>query len=76
MKVKYVGPYGSVSLAPRGGRTVAQGETIEVPDELGASLLEQPDNWVASRAKVTAGDDEPEPDDAAVVVDVDDDEIT
>lgn len=75
MKVKYVGPYESVSLSPGGGRTVAHGETIKVPDELGASLLEQPDNWVASRAKVTAGD-EPEPDDAAVVADVDDDEIT
>lgn len=78
MKVKYVGPYKSVSLSPRGGQVVAHGETVEVPDELGAGLLEQPDNWVKSKASVRRADDAAgEVDVEAVPVDDDDvDEIT
>lgn len=39
MKIKYVGPSPAVDIAP--GYHAPHGETIEVPDELGASLCEQ-----------------------------------
>jgi hypothetical protein len=37
----------STSSTPRTipGHTVAPGEVVEVPDELAAGLLEQPDRW-------------------------------
>lgn len=44
MKVKYVGPYDEVDIAAA-GLSCKQGETVEVDDELGESLLEQEDNW-------------------------------
>jgi len=51
-KVKYVGPRGpGVILPPPGNLKVGRGETVLVPGALAASLLEQPDNWVASRAR-------------------------
>lgn len=44
MKVRNVSPLGDLEV-PAIGRVVASGEAIEVPDPLGASLLEQPANW-------------------------------
>lgn len=42
-------PDGELILVPFEGRTysVERGKTVEVPDELGASLLEQTDAWAA-----------------------------
>lgn len=46
MRVTYVGMFPEV-VVPYGNREYfcAQGATIEVPEELGKSLLEQPTNW-------------------------------
>lgn len=62
MKVRYIGPHAAVE-ASSGGRVypAQRGEEIEVPDEVGASLVEQTDNWesVASkRGKPAAAADE------------------
>lgn len=48
MKIVYVGPYeDGVEFVDRSGRAylALPGDPIEVPKELGESLLEQPSNW-------------------------------
>lgn len=50
MKVKYIGMFDEVEVAEladtRGFRvSVKRGEVVEVPDELGARLLGQEENW-------------------------------
>lgn len=43
MRVKYTGPHAEVEVGPT-GQYVKRGETTEVPDDVGASLVEQ-DTW-------------------------------
>lgn len=53
MKVRNVSPYGALDI-PAAGLRFEAGETKEVPDELGAALIEQADNFervVAPAAK-------------------------
>lgn len=62
MKVRYIGPHAAVE-ATSGGRAypAERGEEIEVPDDVGASLVEQTENWVAvasKRGKSAAAADE------------------
>ena len=45
MKVRYVGGIGPVEIAAT-GQEVGNGEVVEVPDDLGASLCEQA-SWEA-----------------------------
>ncbi len=45
MKVKNVSSSGDLEV-PALNRVVKAGETVEVPDEIGAALLLQPDVWV------------------------------
>jgi hypothetical protein len=48
MQISYVGPFVEGVVVPLGfGAEIfcGQGEVIEVDDELGANLLEQPTNW-------------------------------
>lgn len=40
MRVTYIGPSDAVEL-PQTGAVVKRGETVDVPDELGRSLVEQ-----------------------------------
>lgn len=49
MFVMYVGPFAAVDVrdAPQLG-SVEHGAVVEVSDELGAALCEQPSNWVAA----------------------------
>jgi hypothetical protein len=46
-RLTYVGPFDAVviEVAPQLTATVAHGEEVEVSDQLGESLLDQPDNW-------------------------------
>jgi len=64
MQVVYVGPFIDGVRVPHGSGEIhaAPGEPIEVPDDLGASLLEQPTNWQPSKAakKSTPADSGPE----------------
>lgn len=53
MKVKYIGPYADGVYVPAANVECKPGETIEVADELGASLLEQTTNWQAVSAAKT-----------------------
>lgn len=47
-KVKNVSSLGDLEV-PALGRVVKAGETVEVPDQIGAALLEQPDVWVSPK---------------------------
>lgn len=47
MKLTNINPQGAVHL-PLIGRALEPGETFEVPDEVGARLLEQPANFAAA----------------------------
>lgn len=58
MKVKYVGQSRGVRVPEAGNAYVAQGETIEVPEALGKSLLEQPTNWERARGGKSNKDQE------------------
>jgi hypothetical protein len=49
MKIRNVSPIGDLDF-PMLGRIVAAGEVIEVPDEVGAALLDQPANWAAVKS--------------------------
>lgn len=53
MQVIYVGMFDSVFVRELGehGTDVKRGEAVEVSDELGARLLEQPDNWQVAKGK-------------------------
>ena len=53
MQVKYIGAHDAVSIPlPYGGAiTVKHGETVNVPDSIGPSLIEQTENWIAVKAK-------------------------
>lgn len=42
MRLTYIGP---ASVMELGRQRVARGCVIDVPDDVGKSLLEQPDNW-------------------------------
>jgi hypothetical protein len=53
MKVKYIGPFVEGVYVPAAGIEAKPGETIDVSDELGASLCEQTTNWQAAPAKST-----------------------
>lgn len=50
MKVRYIGPHDGVYLPlPDGGEALVERDgELEVPDELGARLLEQASNWAAT----------------------------
>lgn len=39
------------------GQLVAPGKTVDVPDDLGNSLLEQPANWAKPTTKPKEGDE-------------------
>lgn len=45
MIIRYTGGSPSMRIPSFGDRTVKRGETIEVPDKLGASLIQQVDVW-------------------------------
>lgn len=49
MKVKNVSSLGDLEVPALGGRVVKAGEVVEVPDDLGVRLLEQPDNWTPGK---------------------------
>jgi hypothetical protein len=55
-RLTYVGPHDAVviEVAPQLNETVAQGGDVEVSDQLGASLLDQPDNWQPAKSAKTA----------------------
>lgn len=50
MKVRYVGMFAEVEIADT-GQMVAQGETVEVDDDLGERLLAQETNWKKAGSK-------------------------
>jgi hypothetical protein len=52
-KVKYVGPHPAVEveMAPRKWVSVANGDTVEVGNDLAAALLQQVDNWQGTTKK-------------------------
>ena len=45
MKVKYIGRYEGVRVPDADDAYVTNGETVEVSEAVGRSLLEQPTNW-------------------------------
>lgn len=45
MKVRYIGVFVDGVEVVDAGQFCPQGEVIDVADDLGARLLEQPDNW-------------------------------
>jgi hypothetical protein len=54
MKVRNVSPVGDLDVATdRGFVLVNSGEVVEVSDEIGESLCEQPTNWVPVTEKET-----------------------
>lgn len=53
MRITYHGPHDGVELAALTNVVVARGQTIEVDDELGASLVEQA-TWDTSREELLA----------------------
>lgn len=61
MKITYTGPHSAVVVYDEAGRefTCERGATIEVPQELGQSLLGQEGNWKTSGGR-TKAKDEPE----------------
>lgn len=61
MQVKNKRPF-AVDIA--NGPTAEAGETVEVDDELGASLCEQSDNWEAVKASKTSAKADKESDQA------------
>jgi len=46
-KIKNVSPLGDLVIPALGNLVVKAGESVDVSNEAAASLLEQPDNWVA-----------------------------
>lgn len=50
MLVRYVGPCADGVVIDILGVECAHGATVDVPDDVAASLLEQPDNWQAPKA--------------------------
>lgn len=52
MKVRYIGPHMDGVELDAIGVFVAHGDTVEVSDDLAASLLEQPSNWEAVKPPV------------------------
>jgi hypothetical protein len=54
MRVSYIGLFDEVYVpdidAPV-GRVVRRGEIVEVPDEVGGRMLEQPANWAKAGGK-------------------------
>jgi hypothetical protein len=60
MKVQYIGPYADGVYVPAADAECKPGDTIEVSDELGASLLEQTTNWravPAAKSKTTTAEE-------------------
>jgi hypothetical protein len=57
-KIKNVSPLGDLYL-PALGIDIKAGEVVEVPDELAASMLEQPFNWESGDSKKTTSNPEP-----------------
>lgn len=59
MKLTYVGPFDAVRVPlPYGGEAECpRGGTVEVPDSLGASLLEQKTNWTLAKEPAKKGGD-------------------
>ena len=53
MRIRNLNPIGEVEV-PSLGRVVAAGETVEVSDEVGAALLDQPMNWAPADPAPTA----------------------
>ncbi|HYJ69631.1 MAG TPA: hypothetical protein VEX15_18415 [Nocardioidaceae bacterium] len=51
-KIKYVGSHDEVEIGET-GLLCKRGESVEVPDELAESLLEQPSNWEPVKATTT-----------------------
>lgn len=51
MRIKYVGPGPDGLEIADAGVTVRLGETVEVPDEIGAQLVERPDFKPAANRK-------------------------
>ncbi len=55
MKIKNVSPSGDLDVAIGFSYVLVPfGDVVEVSDELGASLLEQPTNWVQAKDKEKA----------------------
>ena len=50
--IKNVSPLGDL-FVPSLGLEVAFGETVDVPDDAAASLLDQPFNWASGDSKTT-----------------------
>jgi hypothetical protein len=50
MQIRYVGPFDVVEVPDLGRDDIKQGDTVDVPDELGERLLEQTDNWQPVKA--------------------------
>lgn len=55
MLIRNINPLGEVEV-PLLRRIVAAGEVIDVPDEVGAALLDQPMNWIAADPTTDAPD--------------------
>ena len=61
-KIKNVSPIGDLVIPALGNLVVKAGESVDVSDAAAASLLEQPENWVAdSSAPVSAPTTAPAP---------------
>lgn len=52
MKLTYVGSHDEVEV-PSAGVVCQRNDVVEVPDAIGVSLLEQPDNWQPVKATKT-----------------------
>lgn len=60
MKVKNVSPLGDL-VVPALNLVVKAGEVVDVSDDAGKSLLEQPENWADPKAKSPSTPDATDP---------------
>ena len=75
MQVRYIGPFDAVELeaADKAWIEVRHGETVDLPDDLATSLLEQPANWEAvsggarKRAETTPNPDADQAEDTTTI---------
>lgn len=51
-RLTYTGPHDEVEI-PSAGVVCKRGDSVEVPDALSKSLLEQADNWAPVKATTT-----------------------
>lgn len=55
-KLRYVGPIDEIEIAAT-GQVVKRDGTVEVTQQLAASLLEQPENWERAGSKTSTSEE-------------------